>query len=333
VPGYATTARLPEITPPANRRDVAAAAFGQAGGKVRSAPLGFFSDSLRLDGVLHCPDAAWPENGYPLVVVCSGFLGLHRIHPARFARILTRLGYCCFSFDYRGYGESEGIRNRVLIEEQVRDIRNAVSITPTIEGVDHARIFVLGWAMGGGLVVDACRDLPNVKGIVAVNGLFDGVLFQESHRNSEEMADFRQRVEEERQRRSLSGIADYVDPFEVYPLDPETLAYVRDNLDTVSGYESSRCSFEIADSLLRWSVLPVAPSSTKPLFVAHGDRNLLHEPAQAVRLAEAYGGLCELKWLQGVGHTEWMQDGNQVLNGLCADLVRWMREVADRPPC
>ncbi|MFE0020929.1 alpha/beta hydrolase [Amycolatopsis sp. NPDC059021] len=262
-----------------------------------------------------------------LLVVCSGFTGLCKIHPERFARWFTRHGYVCFGFDYRGYGNSEGVRFRVLLEEQVRDIRSAVTFASALSCVDSENVFLAGWAMGGGLVIDAARELDGLKGLAAVNGLFDGVRFQLSHRGEEGLAKFRRRISAERLRRSLTGIAEYVDPFEVYPLDEVTRQYVTQSLESVEGYEDTVCSFELAESLLRWSVLPIAPALRLPLFLAHGDRNELHLTEQASDLKACYGGPVEAVSLSGAGHTEWMHDGNPVFAQLCERLCGWLNAL------
>ena len=87
----------------------------------------FYSDGLRLEGASYQADSDDGGSRRPLVLACSGFTGLRTIHPERFARALTCRGYDCYGFDYRGHAASEGVRGRVLCEEQVRDIRHAAT--------------------------------------------------------------------------------------------------------------------------------------------------------------------------------------------------------------
>ena len=284
----------------------------------------FFSDGLKLDSRLYLPDDH-DGRALPLVIACSGFTGLHQIHPERFARWLTRQGYLCFSFDYRGYGRSEGQRFRVILEEQVRDIRHGVSVATASRQVDPDNVYLLGWAMGGGLVIDAARELNGVTGICAVNGLYDGADFQRWHRTHAELTAFRERILQERLRRATTGVAEYVDPFDIYPLDDVTRGYVTSSLEVIEAYEASVCSFELAESLMRWSVVHAAPTMRLPLFLAHGDANALHPPRQASALRDAYGGPVELHWLKDAGHTEWMSDDHPTFIELCELLHGWLQ--------
>lgn len=70
----------------------------------------------------------------PTVLACSGFLGMKDIHPARFARALCDRGDPFFSFDYRGFGQSEGPPRRVRLEGQVGDHRWLMTL-PTLAAV------------------------------------------------------------------------------------------------------------------------------------------------------------------------------------------------------
>src|SRR5215211_4680651 len=125
----------------------------------QSAPMdirsvSFESSGLRLDGDLHSPERSADER-LPGVVVCSGYQGLKDIHPARFARSLVPAGFLCLGFDYRGFGKSEGRQGRLFPQEQVEDTLAAVGFLASAPEVDSARIALVGWGLGGGIVIAA----------------------------------------------------------------------------------------------------------------------------------------------------------------------------------
>jgi len=62
---------------------------------------------------------------------------------------LTESGYAVLAFDYRGFGESEGERGRLVPAEQMTDIRNAVTYMQTLGEVDPERIGLWGTSFGG----------------------------------------------------------------------------------------------------------------------------------------------------------------------------------------
>ncbi|MDX1566076.1 MAG: alpha/beta hydrolase [Phycisphaeraceae bacterium] len=284
----------------------------------------FDSDGLTLSGSFFLPEDHDSSETSPLVIPCSGFTGLCSIHPARFARFLTRRGHLCFGFDYRGFAESEGPVGRVLLEEQVRDIRHATSFAREDPRVDPDRIFLLGWGMGAGLVLDAARHLEGIAGLIAVNGFYQGDRVQRALRTADDYQRFVREVDQERCQRVRSGEARFVDPFEIYPLDEQSRRYVDEVLRPSPGYQADRYSYELAESLLRWNVEAHAPQMSRPLLIAHGDRNHLHPTDEAKHLHAAYGGPKQLFWLEGAGHTEFMDDEDPKFLALAEQIDQWL---------
>jgi alpha-beta hydrolase superfamily lysophospholipase len=296
---------------------------------MRDESVQFFSDGLRLSGGFFWPDGQ-VTHPRPLVIACSGFTGLMSIHPARFARFLTGRGRACFGFDYRGFADSGGQRGRVLLEEQVRDILHACAFASADPRVAADRVFLLGWGMGAGLVLDAARALPGVAGVIAVNGFYCGERVQRAHRGEQGLRAFRERVDAERARRAATGRAEMVDPFEIYPLDAQSREYVDAVLRKTPNYEAERYSMELADSLLRWNPQAYASKMRIPLLLAHGTENRLHPPAEAESLYAAYGGPKSLYFIEGAGHTEFMHDEDPRFQALAERIADWLDERLGR---
>src|SRR5699024_9187965 len=123
--------------------------------EIEERPMGvqgtpFFSDRYLLDADLHTPDDDGAAAPYPVVVACSGYAGLKTIHPERFARARTPLGFAVLAFDYRGFGLSEGERGRLVPQEWAEDVRAGVGMLSTCPQIDSERISLLGWGLGGG---------------------------------------------------------------------------------------------------------------------------------------------------------------------------------------
>lgn len=286
----------------------------------------FYSDGLKLDGAFHLPDEFDDSIEHPLVIPCSGFTGLRQIHPERFARYLTERGHLCFSFDYRGFGASEGVRRRVILEEQVRDVLHAVGYVESDARVNNERLFLLGWGMGAGVVLDAARELLGAIGVICINGFYSGKRVQQSHHTTRGFLEFRDRVRAEYASRARSGQVGWDDPFYYYPLDDDSRHYVEEVLRRQPGYDVEQYSGELADSLLRWYPEAHAPWMRTPLLIAHGTRNALHPFTEAEALFTAYGGPKELYRIEGAGHTEWMFDDNPHFQALSARIDRWLRK-------
>lgn len=121
---------------------------------MRTCQCEFYSDGIRLGGILQLPEGATGDGRRAVIVLCSGFQGLKELIPAKLWGPFADAGYACFSFDYRGFGTSEGERGRVQPRAQVEDIQNAVTLLQQQPELYGERIGLVGWGFGGGVVVE-----------------------------------------------------------------------------------------------------------------------------------------------------------------------------------
>jgi pimeloyl-ACP methyl ester carboxylesterase len=278
--------------------------------------VSFESSSLRLDGDLHLP-AMEAGLRLPGLVVCSGYQGLKDIQPARFARALVPAGFVCLGFDYRGFGKSEGRPGRLVPQEQVEDTIAAVEFMTSIAEVDPARIALVGWGLGGGIVIAAAAAEPRVRAVVSCNGIGDGRRATEAAHDENSWARLLARIEADRARSE----SELVPPFDVLPLDRVTGEYAHDELESYAGFGSD-VTLESAAALLEFRPEAVVSQlSPRPLLLVHGSGNRLNPPDESVELHRLAGQPKELVLLPDVGHTEWMYDDHPTFRHV-AELTR-----------
>lgn len=281
-------------------------------------PLPFFSSGLRLDADLHLPDDDGAGAPYPVIVPASGYQGLKVIHPQRFARALAPLGYAVLAFDYRGFGQSEGERGRLVPQEWVEDVRAAVDRITTVPHLSAERVGLLGWGLGGGVVVSEAADDPRIRAVASVNGIGDGARSARAMHDDMSWRRLVERVTADRGRRATTGRSEVTSPWDVVRLDrdAQTDGYVGEELYKAPGFGYG-VTLESADLLLRFrpeaAVAKVAP---RPLLIVHGTENRLHRPEESRSLYHNAGEPKELVLLPGVGHTEWMHDGHPTFEHL-----------------
>jgi pimeloyl-ACP methyl ester carboxylesterase len=288
-------------------------------------PVSFYSHGCRLDGDLYLP-SGWPEGErLPALITCSGYQGLKDIHPARFGRTLAPHGYACLAFDYRSFGKSEGERGRLIPQEQAEDVRAAISFLETLPQIDPERIALIGWALGGGVVIAEAADDARVKAVVAINAIGDGARATRFMHDEASWPALLEQIADDRRRRAVMGASQRVHPFSIVRLDNVTAGYVDDALYPVKGF-GSEVTLESAEFLLRFSpegaVERLAP---RPLLLVHGAENALHAPEESKTLYERAGEPKELVLLDGRGHTEWMYDDHPCYR----ELIRRIRPFLD----
>lgn len=153
-----------------------------------------WSEGTRVAAEIFTPEGQVPERGWPAILLCHGWGGL-KSHLARYAEKFARAGYLCMTFDYRGWGESDGrvIATRgaprlleggerdlkvIVLRETVDpvdltwDVRNCLAFLWSEPGVDKGRIGLWGTSYGGGHVVFVAGNDDRVKAVVAQIGGF-----------------------------------------------------------------------------------------------------------------------------------------------------------------
>lgn len=299
---------------------------------MQSESVSIISDGLKLDGSYYWEEGV-VQDETPIVIVCSGFTGLKHIHPERFARFLTKQGFLCFGFDYRGFGESEGKRGKVLLEEQVRDIANVVAYVRARADAEGRKLVLAGWGMAGGLVLDAFRQVEDlVDALISMNGFFDAVRVQKALRGELGWKEFRQFLNQERLRLAQGGEAQEIDPFRIYPLDPISKGYVDGVLWKTPGYGLTS-DLDFADSLIAFrpeSHIDQRFART-PLLIAHGGENDLHPVTEAQSLYATYPGPKAMYLLPEGGHTEWMLDDDPKFQTFAGQVADWLKATVWAP--
>lgn len=294
-------------------------------------PLPFFSSGLRLDADLYLPDDGGAGAPYPVVIPSSGYQGLKVIHPERFARVLTERGYAVLAFDYRGFGTSEGERGRLIPQEWAQDLRAAVDRVSTVEEIDSDRIGLLGWGMGGGVVVAEAAEDDRVGAVAAVNGIADGARSTRNMHDDESWRSLLERVAADRGRRSEWGRSEITSPWDIVRLDRDgrTDGYVGAELYRAPGFGAG-VTLESADMLLRFSPESVAHRiAPRPLLVVHGGANELHKPEEARSLYAHADEPKRLEIIEGAGHTEWMFDDHPTFRALVDQLDGFFADAFD----
>lgn len=280
----------------------------------------FFSDGHELVGTFYAPEGVEATTS-PHIIVCSGYQGFNAFYPRLFSRYLTKSGYSCLGFDYRGFAASSGPRGRVILPEQIEDIKNSLTFAQTLPQVDEEKIGLLGWGMGAANVVELAAHDKRVKAVAAVNGFYNGERWLQSTHTPESWNDLLKAVEEDRVRRVTTGKSKRVEPFHHYSLDPDTENYVQAELDPLIEGSGRRVDLQLTESILAAKPEDVATAiSPRPLFIGHGKHNKLHPPQESEQLYAKAGEPKTLYWINGK-HNDFMYEDDPVLGDLAAELA------------
>ncbi|MFB5662244.1 alpha/beta hydrolase [Alteribacillus sp. HJP-4] len=251
---------------------------------MREKQINFYSEGCKLKGTLYLPDDYAAGEKRPAIIPNSGYQGVNEFYPKMFAEALTKEGYVCLGFDYRGFAESEGEKGRVLIEEQVEDIHNALTFLKLQEEVDEERIGLLGWGMGAAHVLQVTAADQNISAVAALNGFYNGARWLKTIHSYKDWLALLETVKEDRVRRVTEGSSRLADTFLHYPLDPATASYVEKELASLDGF-GHQTYIQFTESIIAMNAEKAAAEiESVPLFIGHGVSNILHPVDEARKL-------------------------------------------------
>ena len=99
-------------------------------------PVNFYSEGVRLVGDVYYPQDVRPGEKRAGIVLCHGYTGVKDLYLPDNARWLNEAGYMVMTFDYKGWGDSEGPRSRLAPYSRVYDVQAALSFFSTLPEVD-----------------------------------------------------------------------------------------------------------------------------------------------------------------------------------------------------
>ncbi len=161
---------------------------------VESQPVVIWSEGTRMAGTVWRPEEPG-DAPLPAILLVHGWGGLREHLDATYAPKFADAGFIVLSFDYRGWGGSDGklvtveplpessreggaevtVPARVIREvvdpfDQIEDVRNALAWLLAEPGVDPERIGIWGTSYGGGHVIVMGATDPRIRAIVAQVG-------------------------------------------------------------------------------------------------------------------------------------------------------------------
>jgi len=166
--------------------------------------ISYYSDGLKLSGILNAPDNAQGKR-FPGVVLVPGFMSTADAFFPGFADELNKGGFVSLTMDFRGFGQSEGVRGEVIPYLQIYDASNAISYLQSRPEVNPDKIAILGVSLGGGEVAYIAARDRRVKAVASMVLVGDGVRRMRRFRTEEQWQTLMQKVQEDRINRAVTG--------------------------------------------------------------------------------------------------------------------------------
>ncbi len=267
-------------------------------------PISFYSEGYKLDGDLFLPDDLGSHETRSGIVLCHGYTGVKDLYLPDNARVLCDAGYIVLTFDYKGWGKSEGARDRLAPYSRVADVQSAITFLGAQDQVSAGQIGIYGTSYGGATVTWTAAIDQRVQCVVSVVGVGHGQRWMRSVRRPDEWVDMLERSEADRIQRTLTGESERADRSEILLPDRQSAelaaAARKNNPDAIN-----TLPLDYIDETLQfhaeWVVDKIAP---RPILFITTDDDRLVPPEESESLYAKAGEPKKLVVLKGYGHYE-----------------------------
>lgn len=263
------------------------------------------SDGVELAGVLHIPDSHKAGDRLPAFVVLHGFMGSKdESHAEIQATMLEGFGYAALRIDFRGCGESGGLRGYVLCLDQVADTRNALTWLAERPEIDPKRMAVIGHSFGAAVAVYTGGVDDRVAAVISSCGWGHGERkFQGQHPGAEKWKKFTDMLAAGRAHKEKTGEPLWVSRWDVVPIPEHLRKHVpaKAQMTVTTDTAQSMMDFRAEDVVGR--------ISPRPLMLLHTANDTVTPTEQSIRMFERAGMPTELYLITGESHFPLAGDG------------------------
>lgn len=289
----------------------------------------FHSDGDRIAGYLYAPDDWKPgDTARPGIVVLAGYSGNTQADCTHMMKRLCAEGWFVLGFDYRGFGGSEGPRNRHRPLEQAQNTYDAISYLQTVPGVDPERIGLYGTSFGGANGIWVTAHDERVRCLVTSVAVTHGERWMRLIRRPYEWLAFQERVVTDAQRRVREGTPMLVPNGEIMIRDPDAQRQRAMHAENGHVFQSEERDLESAEACMRyrpeWVVDRIAP---RPVLMIYAERDNLVPPEEQLSTFARCGEPKRLVKLPRAGHYDSYEFRNPVTCQIVyAETIAWFRE-------
>jgi uncharacterized protein len=260
-----------------------------------SEPVSFLSDGLRLAGVVHVPNDRCAGERRPAIIMMHGFGANKNGGPEWICRQFAAWGYMALRFDYRGCGDSEGPRGRVIPTEEVADAQSAITYMASRDDVDPSAMALCGSSLGGGVAIQTAGIDRRVAAVIVENGVANGERMIRSMHSAESWSKFLALLDNVA--RQPDAATKTIHRFDIFEM-PKALQVNLTSNDSLMQFT--------ADTALGFFMFRpeefVAKIGPRPIMILHSARDRVTTYEEAFSLVRLAKPPVELHLLDGTDH-------------------------------
>lgn len=267
----------------------------------------------KLAGTLSFPTKMASQGSVPAILLCQGLSGVKDLVLPAISKAFVEQGWIALTFDYSGFGESEGERGWIDPFRRVEDALYAFAFLSGVPEVCHSAMGIYGLSYGGPVAISLLSRLPAVKAAVAVSAPGNGTLLMQQMRTDEQWHDFIREVESARKTAAKTGAFPQTDILHLFPFDDRFMSKYKhlgqhpqsSAMDHQQESSGQKFFFGSADLIMAFHPEEEVKRKGKvPLLLISGASDTVAKPAQVREIERNAPEPCELIFLPGMDHVD-----------------------------
>lgn len=223
----------------------------------------------------------------PVVILCHGFEGIQEILLPAFAEAFLAAGFSVITFDYLGFGASDGERGRLLPTLQIDNIVSVIDWAKSLPSIDSERIALWGTSLGGGHVFGAAIKRPELKCIISQLSFADGEKIVTGNMTQEDKKSFCSTLNKMVEKREKTGKEMFV-PITKVLSDSESKAFFEANKSKYPLMDI-KIPFLTVQEMMHYKPYENAKNINLPVMVVVAGKDIVNPPEQGIELYNAVG--------------------------------------------
>ncbi|MDX2226874.1 MAG: alpha/beta fold hydrolase [Verrucomicrobiae bacterium] len=259
---------------------------------------------LPLAGDLYLPEPMPAGDRVPGIVLCQGYTGLRNLLLPGIAQRLAQKGLAALIFDYRGFGDSGGPRERLYPENLVRDVRNGLSFLSQQPEIESSQLGLYGVSFGGAVAAYAAALDRRVKAVVSVSAFADGEELIRANYPPEEFRKLLDRASRALNHQATVGVEAHFHPLEIMSFEPGAEKVYEEFVKKMPQLQT-RMAFDTLDSILNFKPIDVVHRiAPRAYLIIHAEKDRKTSLEQAKALARKAGEPCQLAVFPDCDHPD-----------------------------
>ncbi len=294
--------------------------------------VSFTSNGVILKGHLFLPPAFNTSKKYPTAIVTGSWTSVKEQMPDEYASLMAKDGFVTMTFDFTGFGESEGQPRQVEdYELKIADIKAAIDFLSVHKNVDINSISGIGVCASSGYMAHAVAQDERMSTLVLVAPWLHNPEIAKS------IYDMRpggtdglvKAAKEAKVNYAKTGEMEYV--LAASELDPLSAMYVPENAfdyylnssKAAGKYYDNRFAVSSWEPWLTFDGISAGKKIKQPVFIVHSESGAVPEGTK--QFYNLLVGQKEIKWLNQYNQQQLYFEKEAVQNAINA-VVNYLRK-------